>query len=65
MIDHVFHMIPGAHYKRMYGQDLNPHVYELMDSARTTSTGAAATGANHDKATSTTRPAAATPTRAR
>ena len=24
---------PRRHYKRMYGQDLNPHVYELMDSA--------------------------------
>lgn len=33
VIDHAFHMIPGAHYKRMYGQDLNPYVYELMDSA--------------------------------
>jgi putative membrane-bound dehydrogenase-like protein len=33
VIDHAFHMIPGAHYKRMYGQDLNPYVYELMGSA--------------------------------
>jgi putative membrane-bound dehydrogenase-like protein len=33
VIDHAFHMIPGAHYKRMYGQDLNPYAYELMDSA--------------------------------
>jgi putative membrane-bound dehydrogenase-like protein len=33
VIDHAFHMIPGAHYKRMFGQDLNPYVYELMDAA--------------------------------
>jgi putative membrane-bound dehydrogenase-like protein len=33
VIDHAFHIIPGAHYKRMYGQDLNPYVYELMNSA--------------------------------
>jgi putative membrane-bound dehydrogenase-like protein len=28
---HLWHVIPGAHYKRMYGQDFNPHAYELMD----------------------------------
>ncbi len=33
VIDHAFHLIPGAHYKRMFGQDLNPYVYELMDAA--------------------------------
>ncbi|HEX5272963.1 MAG TPA: PVC-type heme-binding CxxCH protein, partial [Gemmataceae bacterium] len=27
VIEHLFHMIPGAHFKRMYGQDLDPHVY--------------------------------------
>jgi putative membrane-bound dehydrogenase-like protein len=32
VIEHVFHAIPGAHFKRMYGQDLNPHVYGLMQS---------------------------------
>ena len=32
VIDHLFHVVPGAHYKRMYGQDPNPHVYGLMDS---------------------------------
>ncbi|MEX2142458.1 MAG: PVC-type heme-binding CxxCH protein, partial [Pirellulales bacterium] len=32
VIDHAFHLIPGAHFKRMYGQDLNPYVYELMDA---------------------------------
>jgi putative membrane-bound dehydrogenase-like protein len=30
VIDHLWHVIPGAHYERMYGQDLNPHVYGLM-----------------------------------
>jgi putative membrane-bound dehydrogenase-like protein len=30
VIDHLWHLIPGAHYERMFGQDLNPHVYNLM-----------------------------------
>jgi putative membrane-bound dehydrogenase-like protein len=28
---HLWHLIPGAHYKRMYGEDLDPHVYDLVD----------------------------------
>jgi putative membrane-bound dehydrogenase-like protein len=32
VIEHVFHVVPGAHFKRMYGQDLNPHVYGLMQT---------------------------------
>ncbi len=28
---HLWHVMPGAHFKRMYGQDFNPHLYELMD----------------------------------
>jgi putative membrane-bound dehydrogenase-like protein len=32
VIEHVFHAVPGAHFKRMYGQDLDPHVYGLMQS---------------------------------
>ena len=32
VIKHIFHVIPGAHYDRMYGQDLNPHVYGLLPS---------------------------------
>jgi putative membrane-bound dehydrogenase-like protein len=28
---HLWHVIPGAHYLRMYGEDLNRHVYELID----------------------------------
>ncbi len=27
---HLWHVIPGAHFQRMYGQDFNPHAYELM-----------------------------------
>ena len=32
VIDHLWHVVPGAHFERMYGQDLNPHVYGLMKS---------------------------------
>jgi putative membrane-bound dehydrogenase-like protein len=32
VIDHLFHVVPGGHYERMYGQDANPHVYGLMKS---------------------------------
>jgi putative membrane-bound dehydrogenase-like protein len=32
VIKHIFHVIPGAHYVRMFGQDPNPHVYGLMES---------------------------------
>ena len=27
---HLWHVVPGAHYKRMYGEDFNPHTYELI-----------------------------------
>ena len=27
---HLWHLIPGAHYERMYGEDPNPHSYQLM-----------------------------------
>jgi len=30
VINHLWHGLPGAHYQRMYGEDDNPHVYELM-----------------------------------
>jgi putative membrane-bound dehydrogenase-like protein len=30
VIGHLWHLIPGAHYKRMYGQDFNPNVYQLL-----------------------------------
>ncbi|MDB5308468.1 MAG: dehydrogenase [Gemmataceae bacterium] len=32
VIHHLFHVVPGAHYQRMYGDDLNPHTYGLMTS---------------------------------
>jgi putative membrane-bound dehydrogenase-like protein len=32
VIKHLFHFVQGGHYERMYGQDLNPHVYGLMQS---------------------------------
>jgi putative membrane-bound dehydrogenase-like protein len=32
VIKHIFHVIPGAHYRRMYGQDLNTSTYSLMES---------------------------------
>ncbi len=31
VIGHLWHVIPGAHYKRMHGEDFNPHLYELID----------------------------------
>jgi putative membrane-bound dehydrogenase-like protein len=30
VIEHLFRVIPGAHFKRMYGTDFNPHLYDLM-----------------------------------
>jgi putative membrane-bound dehydrogenase-like protein len=30
VIGHLWHVVPGAHFERMYGQDLNPNVYQLM-----------------------------------
>jgi len=32
VIKHIFHVIPGAHYERMFGQDINPHSYGLLQS---------------------------------
>src|SRR5262249_46888585 len=32
VIKHLFHVVPGAHFVRMYGQDVNPHCYGLMPS---------------------------------
>jgi putative membrane-bound dehydrogenase-like protein len=31
VIGHLWHAIPGAHFKLMYGDDTNPHVYGLID----------------------------------
>jgi putative membrane-bound dehydrogenase-like protein len=30
VIGHLWHLVPGAHYQRMYGADFNPHLYELI-----------------------------------
>jgi putative membrane-bound dehydrogenase-like protein len=32
VIDHLWHVVPGGHYQRMYGDDPNPHVYGYMRS---------------------------------
>jgi len=32
VIPHLFHVMPGAHFQRMFGQDLNPYVYGLIES---------------------------------
>ncbi|MGL5097808.1 MAG: PVC-type heme-binding CxxCH protein, partial [Planctomycetia bacterium] len=31
VIGHLWHVVPGAHYRRMYGEDLNPHAYQLIE----------------------------------
>lgn len=31
VIGHLWHVIPGAHYKRMFGEDYNPHIFEQID----------------------------------
>ena len=32
VIGHLWHVVPGAHYQRMFGEDFNPHTYQLMRS---------------------------------
>lgn len=32
VIKHLWHVVPGAHFQRMYGQDANPHSYGLIES---------------------------------
>ena len=31
VIGHLWQIIPGAHYRRMHGTDLNPYVYEIIE----------------------------------
>ncbi len=31
VIGHLWHALPGAHFKRMFGADTNPYVFELLD----------------------------------
>lgn len=33
VIGHLWHLVPGAHTRRMYGIDLNPHTYHLIEQA--------------------------------
>jgi putative membrane-bound dehydrogenase-like protein len=30
VIGHLWHAVPGAHFQRMYGEDANPHTYQLI-----------------------------------
>ncbi|MFN4260595.1 MAG: PVC-type heme-binding CxxCH protein [Gemmataceae bacterium] len=32
VIAHLWHVVPGAHFQRMYGQDFNPNLYQLLAS---------------------------------
>ena len=32
VISHLWHVVPGAHFQRMFGQDLNPYTYALLNS---------------------------------
>ena len=32
VIGHLWHLVPGGHYKRMFGNDYDPHVYGLLDA---------------------------------
>lgn len=31
VIGHLWHVVPGSHVERMYGIDLNPHTYQLIE----------------------------------
>lgn len=33
VIKHLWHVVPGAHFERMFGQDLNPYTFGLLSSA--------------------------------
>ncbi len=33
VIGHLWHVTAGAHYRRMHGNDLNPHVYEVIEQS--------------------------------
>jgi putative membrane-bound dehydrogenase-like protein len=32
VIPHLFHVVPGAHFQRMYGEDLDPNRYSLLET---------------------------------
>src|SRR4029077_18998698 len=66
VIGHLWHVVPGAHYKRMFGEDFNPFTYGLMIPSPITNTSRAQTGPSPAAAkASTTCWAAAIPTRGR
>ncbi|MEZ6058067.1 MAG: c-type cytochrome [Planctomycetaceae bacterium] len=31
VIGHLWHVLPNAHWRRMYGSHFNPHIYEVME----------------------------------
>lgn len=31
VIGHFWHVVPGAHFKRMFGNDFNPNIYDLIE----------------------------------
>ncbi|MBM3846495.1 MAG: dehydrogenase, partial [Verrucomicrobia bacterium] len=31
VIGHLWHVVPGAYYRRMYGEHFNPHIYEVIE----------------------------------
>jgi putative membrane-bound dehydrogenase-like protein len=33
VIPHLFHVVPGAHFQRMFGNDFDPHLYGLLESS--------------------------------
>ena len=32
VLPHVYRVFPGSHFQRMYGEDMNPHSYQLMET---------------------------------
>src|SRR5260370_35137687 len=36
VIPHLFHVVPGAHFQRMFGEDVSPYRYDLMESCTDT-----------------------------
>ncbi|HUY90887.1 MAG TPA: PVC-type heme-binding CxxCH protein [Pirellulales bacterium] len=32
VIEHLWHVVPGAHFQRMFGQDIDPYSFRLMES---------------------------------
>ena len=33
VIGHLWHVVPGAHFQRMFGSDFNPYLYQLLPQA--------------------------------